>query len=141
MDSQAARGLVLHNNNILLMYREKKGKKYYAIPGGKAENGESLEDAVVRELFEETSIHVEIDKHLGAFVDKDKNKTQHLYLCKYVKGKPELRVDSVEQGFMNEDITNYFRPEWVDVDKLDSLTIKPFVIADFFKKTVLQLTN
>ena len=56
--------IVVNNDTILLIHRKSDGKDYYTFPGGGVETGETLEQAVVRELYEETSLRAEIDKLL-----------------------------------------------------------------------------
>lgn len=58
--------LVEHNGKYLLGKRNKKNYlNFWVIPGGKVEWGESLEQAGVRELKEETNLDVEIVKFIG----------------------------------------------------------------------------
>ena len=56
------------NNQILLV---KRGtvvfKGYCALPGGKVDTGETLEQAVIREVKEETGLHVEIVRKIGEY--------------------------------------------------------------------------
>ena len=56
--------VLMKNNKILLPKRSANLKKMpnkYEFPGGKVEEGESLKDALKRELNEELSIHVNIE--------------------------------------------------------------------------------
>lgn len=58
--------LVRRNNELLLVKRKKKPwKDYWAIPGGKIKFGESLEEAVKREVREETGIDIKVIRLLG----------------------------------------------------------------------------
>jgi 8-oxo-dGTP diphosphatase len=46
-------GLILHADRVLLIRHEKEGRGYWLLPGGGVEPGETLEDALLRELAEE----------------------------------------------------------------------------------------
>ena len=48
------------DDQILLCRQEKPGKEYWLLPGGGVHSGESLVDALHRELFEEVGIDEEI---------------------------------------------------------------------------------
>ncbi|AMO54539.1 MutT/nudix family protein [Endozoicomonas montiporae CL-33] len=49
---KAARGIILQDNNILLMYTRRYHD--YSLPGGGIDDGESLKQGLIRELEEET---------------------------------------------------------------------------------------
>ena len=58
-----AGGVCILDNKILLIHRINLERpvgeqEYYVIPGGGVEEGESLQDAAVREVDEETSVKV-----------------------------------------------------------------------------------
>ncbi|HEV8686350.1 MAG TPA: NUDIX hydrolase [Gaiellaceae bacterium] len=52
--------LLRWEDRILLCRHEKPGKEYWLLPGGGVNSGESLVDALHRELFEEVGIDEEI---------------------------------------------------------------------------------
>lgn len=47
--------------NILMVKNKGSQSSYYTLPGGAVEKGETLEDAAIREVKEETGLNVEID--------------------------------------------------------------------------------
>ena len=65
----SVRAVIFDGDNIITMFRSKKKddgtrKEYYVIPGGGVEEGESLEEALIREIKEELGIDIEIVKYL-----------------------------------------------------------------------------
>jgi 8-oxo-dGTP pyrophosphatase MutT (NUDIX family) len=135
MKKISARGIIIKNDKVLLIYREKAGDKYYSIPGGKIEVGEKLEETVVREVLEETSINVKPLKYLGVFVGNDTHFEQHLFQCEYINGEPKLG-DAIEKEIMSKDPTNFYRPEWVAIKDVITLKIRPDSAEEFFKDYV-----
>lgn len=56
------------NNKILLVKRNTViFKGYWALPGGKVDAGETIEQAIVREVKEETGLHVKIVRKIGEY--------------------------------------------------------------------------
>lgn len=64
----AVSGLIIHENRVLLVKRkEQPGKGYWSLPGGKLELGETMEQALLRELQEELGILIRIQELLGVY--------------------------------------------------------------------------
>lgn len=56
-------GVLVENGRILLVQQTTAGRRW-SLPGGRAEAGELLEQALIRELFEETGLSVKVKKLL-----------------------------------------------------------------------------
>jgi ADP-ribose pyrophosphatase YjhB (NUDIX family) len=55
-------GILIHNDQILLVRHEKNGNSYYLLPGGGMEYGETAAQALIREFKEEVGLSVDIGK-------------------------------------------------------------------------------
>jgi 8-oxo-dGTP pyrophosphatase MutT (NUDIX family) len=120
--SSTARGIVIHNNHILLIERWRDTLHYFTVPGGRVEPGETLEMALVRELLEEASIEVAPLKEVFTLVGGDPE--HHIFLCEYVSGEPELQADS-EEAADNALGKNKYHPRWVPLNDLPGLELAP----------------
>ena len=124
-------GIVIGNNHILLIHRINKGKEYYVFPGGGVEEKEKIEEAVARELKEETSMKVEIRQLLyhhhiiGDINDSD----QYFYLCEYISGHPQLSESNELEE--NTKGTDFYEPLWYPLDKINQTLLYPLEIRDW----------
>lgn len=67
------------------MYREREGRKFYTFPGGGIEPGETEEQCVKREVFEEFGLTVEPIKKVYTY-ESDRS-IEYFYTCKWLAGK------------------------------------------------------
>ncbi|GAB6436274.1 NUDIX hydrolase [Bacillus luti] len=56
-------GILIEDEKILLV-KQKVANRNWSLPGGRVENGETLEEAMIREMREETGLEVKIKKLL-----------------------------------------------------------------------------
>jgi 8-oxo-dGTP pyrophosphatase MutT (NUDIX family) len=55
---QRATGIIVNDGKVLLFRRVKRGRTFYCFPGGGADDGESVEEALRREIQEELTLTV-----------------------------------------------------------------------------------
>jgi ADP-ribose pyrophosphatase YjhB (NUDIX family) len=53
-------GILLKEDQILLVRHEKNGKSYFLLPGGGVEYGETVEQALIREFQEEVGLDIQV---------------------------------------------------------------------------------
>ena len=116
-----SRAVILDNKKILLIHRFNKGREYYVIPGGHIEKGESQEQALIREIKEETGLDVKISKKLWSLENSYDKSTHHFFLVTEFSGKLEL--GGPEAGYQSE--TNRFILEWHDLEEVANLMVVP----------------
>jgi len=62
---------------VVIRRRNEPFKGYYALPGGIVEYGETVEEAVLREVKEETGLDVKIHKLVGVYSDPNRDPRGH----------------------------------------------------------------
>ncbi len=100
--------VVVHEGRILLIKRRKaplRGR--WVVPGGTVELGETLEQAVVRELREETGLAVRPLALLGVFdrILREAGEVRYHYVivdywCERLAGTLRARDDALEAAFV-----------------------------------------
>lgn len=82
---KSSRAIIFRNGKMVSMYREREGRKFYTFPGGGVEKGETFEDCVKREVFEEFGLTVEPLKEV--YIYESEKSIEHFFVCKWLKGK------------------------------------------------------
>jgi len=82
----AVDAIIIFNNNLVLIRRKNPPfKGELALPGGFVDIGETVENACIREAYEETNIKVRIKKLVGVFSDPKRDPRGHTvsvaFLC------------------------------------------------------------
>lgn len=112
-------GVVIRDGRVLLIRRGKEPLRgRWLVPGGTVELGETLEEAVVREVREETGLEVVPGEMLTVFDRIDRQEGRVLYhyvivdyLCEYVGGEAKAGSDAEAVAFVaQEDLPAYDLP-------------------------------
>jgi ADP-ribose pyrophosphatase YjhB (NUDIX family) len=127
-------GVVVHDGRVLLIRRGKDpllGR--WTVPGGTVELGESLEEAVVREMGEETGLEVEPLEVLGVFdrIHREGGRVVYHYvvvdyLCRWRSGRARAGSDALEVA-------------WVSPEEIGGYEVPPGaleVVSEAFRRTV-----
>ena len=131
-DSTGGRGRILMARNSA----EREGV-YYSV-GGRVQFGESLEEAVLRELHEETGLDCEVERICAIhenFFTANNGVSYHEFAAFFlVKMTDELRAIPSGHGTTGGPSDEYL--QWIDLDHLEDITIFPnfFTTTDFTKE-------
>lgn len=116
---QRAGVIIIRDGRILLLQRRKYGLFYYLVPGGGVEEGETVEEAAVREAREETGLQVTLAGKVGEL--RQGEQLEHYYLAGDFAG--ELHLGGPEAARQSRH--NVYRLEWVPLSRLDAIPLRP----------------
>lgn len=95
-------GVVIGERGVLLGVR--RDLRGWELPGGAALAGESGEDAVRREIFEETGVRVAVERCVGDYVRTGfRPHVAHVYACRRVSGEPRTSSETLAVGWFDPD--------------------------------------
>ncbi len=130
-----AAAIIVENGCVL--YAGNENEDYYYSIGGAVHMGESAEDAVIREVFEETGVQYEVD-HLAVIHEnffKENNGSLEgldcheicLYFLMKPRGTQELHSNSITCGVREE-------MHWLPVRDLDNYKAFPSFMKEYLSK-------
>ena len=123
---QRASAIILQDNKILLIRRIKPGHDYYIFPGGGVDDGESIEEAFIREVKEELNLDVRkyrfffsvenlmVPSHATIHTG---NRDEHYFLVEAYTGTPQ--ISGPEKNRMNEQ--NQYHVAWLSLKEMEQL--------------------
>lgn len=97
----AVAGLVTDAQGRVLMLRSPR--RDWEFPGGQVEEGESLTDALRREVWEETGVTVSVGSLVGVYSNVKSHIVMFDFLCDYIGGDLTTSVESPEVAWVDRD--------------------------------------
>ena len=119
-----AAALIVQNKRLLVIYRQKLDREYYVLPGGSVEPGESIEQACVREVREETGLDVVIQRQIWTYVNN--GRTEHYFWATVVGGKVLL---GYPEG-ARQSASNRYTLGWIDAQQLAQINLQPAALRE-----------
>ncbi|MDC7124217.1 MAG: NUDIX domain-containing protein [Spirochaetales bacterium] len=125
--------IIFNKNDEILLCRSHKWDNKYIIPGGHVEYGEKLEDALRREILEETSLQITDIKLLGikeCFYSNEFYKERHFLFIDYT-----CKTDSIDV-VLNDEAEEF---AWVSLNDLSDYQLGGF--TDSLLKKLISKEN
>lgn len=128
-------GVIVKDRTVALIKRRHGKDLYYLFPGGAVEAGESDEDALEREVREETGLTVVVKRLLAEVIYR--GNLQRYYLVEVVGGKfgtgygAELSLNAASES-------GSYTPVWLKVDGLLDQPVYPRGVAELVVNAVTQ---
>lgn len=142
MSKNRASAIIQYKDGLIVIKRIKfnNGSKeeYYTIPGGGQEEGESIEEATLREIREELGIEVELtDK---CYEIESQGRKQYFFVAKYKSGKFGSGTGE-EMTNTNYEKYGMYIPEIIPLDEIKHIRllpkeIKDIILSDFYVKNL-----
>jgi 8-oxo-dGTP diphosphatase len=83
-----ATAVVIHEDGQRLLLHKREDFRVWGLPGGNIEVGETPEEAVIRETFEETGYHIRITELVGEYHRPQYRDLRYVYQGQVVGGFP-----------------------------------------------------
>ncbi len=129
-----AAGIITHNGKVLLHKNQEESN--YALLGGRVTIGENSEDAIKREIAEETGKDIEITGYISTienFFKTEKAKYHEImfvYQAEFVN-EEDRKITETIKNIEGEDYVHY---EWIDINEMDKYDVRPATIKEILKE-------
>lgn len=114
---KAVRAIVVKDDALLVMHRNKFGEEYYTLVGGGIDIGETPEQALLREVKEETMLDIANPRLVFIEEAGDPYGNQYIYLCDHAGGEISLSPES-DEAKIHVLGKNLYTPIWLPIKQL-----------------------
>lgn len=125
---------MIEENKLALIERHRAGKHYFSFPGGGVDEGETYEQAAVREMEEELGLQVKVVRKIAdVFLN---GKQQHYFLVEKIGG--EFGTGTGEEYGRYDPAYGTYRPLWMPVGEIIFHNVVPRLLAEFIFRSVKE---
>ena len=119
--------ILIHEGKLALIERHKQGRHYYAFPGGGVDEGETDEQAAIREAEEELGIRVKIVQK-AATILRTGRRDQVYFLVDWVDG--DFGTGTGEEYGEPDEFNGTYNPLWMPLEKVLDNNVVPRGLAE-----------
>jgi 8-oxo-dGTP pyrophosphatase MutT (NUDIX family) len=128
-----ARLVITHDNNVAVIERWRDGRHYFVFPGGGIEEGESAEEAAIREAQEELGLRVALRRLVARVtlsapsVETPDDRLVYVFLAEVIGGAFGTGQGLEMTGARPE--RGRYKPRWLPVATIGECPVYPRSIA------------
>jgi len=149
----AAVTIIFDQTRTKILLVKRRDIPIWVLPGGGIDRDETPEQAGVREAYEETGYHVEIERQSGEYYPINRLAAlTYVYVCHILRGEATLSTETSEIEFfpLNQLPKNFFiiHFDWLEDARLSQVTVKKkmaqvtyWATVKYLFKHPLQLTQ
>ncbi|MDO9302728.1 MAG: NUDIX domain-containing protein [Anaerolineales bacterium] len=126
--------VLIEDNKLALIERHRAGRHYFAFPGGGVDEGETPQQAAIREAEEELGIIVEIKQKVAEVFFNEK--PQYYFLAQKLSGEFGSGTGE-EYGEYNPEHGTY-HPVWMPLADVPNNNVLPRELAELVVRSVKE---
>ena len=134
--------IIKNGNKILMAHNPDDESCYYSV-GGRVKMNETVEDAVIREIKEETGLNCEIERmgfiHENFFTNYVGVKFHEISIYFYIKITDEIL--NIKNGHLTKDGPQGEFLEWIDITENHSFNIYPEFYINKLNENTDKITH
>lgn len=140
MKKNRASAIIPYEEGLIVIKRIKENneykEEYYTIPGGGQEEGETIEEATLREIREELGIDIELtDK---CYEIESQGRRQYFFVAKYKSGKIGTGIGE-EMTNINYEKYGAYIPEIIPIDEIKNIKLLPEEIKSIIISNINEI--
>lgn len=101
---------LIFNQKQQILLGHRRDIDWWNLPGGGMEAGETVDEAVCREVYEETGLEVKVEQLVGVYSKPQKQEVVLTFLCKVIGGTLQPTEETRE--------SRYFAPDEIPANTL-----------------------
>lgn len=129
-----ARVVLIEDGRVALIERVREGQMYYLFPGGGVEEGETPEQAAIREAREELGVDVELD---AVLYEEDFGASRFVYFAARIVGGEfgtGLWPDHADRDALAREKSGSHVPVWLSIDELAGRDVRPPALVELLAR-------
>ncbi|MEY8350235.1 NUDIX hydrolase [Bacillus cereus] len=133
----AVSACIMNENNEILLVKVQWRADTWEMPGGQVEEGEPLDQAVCREVLEETGLTVKPIGITGLYYNASKHILSVVFKVEYVSGEIKIPAEEIKEAkfiaLNEENIDEYITRPHMNSRTLDAIKAKDFIPYETWK--------